>query len=217
MQKKSVFYFTILGLLSIPFTSDAGIRVGNSSRSNAQGYQQVNAMRSQSAEQNNSAAIAVSPSSVAPANRFMQAGTPNTPTNNSSDDAGAITQANQERQAYCSTIYPNGEFTWGRPNIGKNAGGEETCVAVIEMRAANAAPDGKDLTFARAYLAAGDVVKCNISDFPESSYLPVPNDFYVPADNEPTIDDVKAQMNKEQKQNALSRIKAYFNKQKQAF
>ena len=209
MQKKSVFYFLFLGLITLPYASDAGIRVGNSSRSNAQGYQQVNTSRAQNSAQSTSAAIAVSPTAYGPANMYSQntnTGTVQTLPTGTAAETGAITQNSQDRQAYCQSLYPYGEFTWGRPNIGSRAGGEETCVAVIEMRAANAAPDNSDLTFVRAYLAAGDRVRCNISDFPDTSYLPVPDDFFVPADKEPTIDDVKAQMNKEQKQNAGLKI-----------
>lgn len=209
MQKKSVFYFLFLGLITLPYASDAGIRVGNSSRSNAQGYQQVNTSRAQNSAQSTSAAIAVSPTTYGPANMYSQntnTGTVQTLPTGTAAETGAITQNSQDRQAYCQSLYPYGEFTWGRPNIGSRAGGEETCVAVIEMRAANAAPDNSDLTFVRAYLAAGDSVRCNISDFPDTSYLPVPDDFFVPADKEPTIDDVKAQMNKEQKQNAGLKI-----------
>ena len=45
-QKTSIFYGSLLAMLAcMPNAQSAGIRVGNLSRSNAQGYQQVNDMR----------------------------------------------------------------------------------------------------------------------------------------------------------------------------
>ena len=202
MQKKSMFYFVVLGLLTAPNIADAGIRVGNSSRSNAQGYQQVNTLRYQNSPEYQAAVAAAAvpaelPITVTDAQLAEQI---------KSGDTNAST--NMTNLQTCSMIYPNGEFAWTQPNIGTKASGPQTCVAVIEMRAANAGKDGSDLTFARAYLAAGDAIKCNIDSFPAHTQIltDVPEDFTVPADTEPTIEDVKSQMNKEQKQNAVFKI-----------
>ena len=80
------------------------------------------------------------------------------------------------------------------------------CTAVVEMRALMAGPNGENLILARANLAAGDSVKCNISAFPEGSWLPDAGNVVFPADSEPTKEDVIAVMNQEQKQNAAIKI-----------
>ena len=202
MQKKSMFYFVVLGLLTAPNIADAGIRVGNSSRSNAQGYQQVNTLRYQNSPEYQAAVAAA----AVPAELPIVVTDAQLAEQIKSGDTNAST--NMTNLQSCSMIYPNGEFAWTQPNIGAKASGPQTCVAVIEMRAANAGKDGSDLTFARAYLAAGDAIKCNIDSFPAHTQIltDVPEDFTVPADTEPTIEDVKSQMNKEQKQNAVFKI-----------
>lgn len=114
----------------------------------------------------------------------------------------------------CRRIYPNGEFAWDRPTAGIGAGGASTCVAVVELRTAPTGavtitnPNAKDVVLARAYVAAGSTVKCNISDFPESSYTMDAQNVLFPADAEPTVQDVKNVMNQEQKQNAALKIAA---------
>ena len=115
----------------------------------------------------------------------------------------------------CSRIYPDGEFAWDKPNAGVGAGGASTCVAVVELRALT--PNNVSITnpnapqyvvLARANVAAGSTVKCNISDFPEYSYTMDAQNVIFPADNAPTVDDVKAVLNQEQKQNAALKIAA---------
>ena len=108
----------------------------------------------------------------------------------------------------CSMIYPDGEFAWTAPTIGRGAGAASACTAVIEMRAFQAGPNGSDLVVARANLAAGESIRCNISDFPEHVLLPAAGEIEFPADAEPTIDDVVKVMNQEQKQDAGLKIAA---------
>lgn len=108
----------------------------------------------------------------------------------------------------CSRIYPNGEFAWDKPTAGIGAGGASTCVAVVELRGYQMGPGGADLVLARANVAAGSNVKCNISDFPEASYTIDAQNVTFPADAEPTTDDVIKVMNQEQKQNAALKIAA---------
>ena len=67
---------------------------------------------------------------------------------------------------------------------------------------------GTDAVLARANVATGDTVKCNISDFPEISYTADAGQVTFPADNAPTKDDVINVMNQEQKQNAGLKIAA---------
>ena len=115
----------------------------------------------------------------------------------------------------CSRIYPDGEFAWDKPTAGIGAGGASTCVAVVELR--TLAPNSVTITnpnapqyvtLARANVAAGSTIKCNISDFPEYSYTMDAQNVVFPADDAPTVEDVKKVMNQEQKQNAALKIAA---------
>lgn len=110
----------------------------------------------------------------------------------------------------CARIYPDGEFEWGVPTAGIGRGGAATCVAVVELRSTDPVPGSveKNVVLARATVAAGDSVKCNISDFPADSYTPAAGEITFPADNEPTRQDVVSVMNQEQKQNAGIKIAA---------
>ena len=108
----------------------------------------------------------------------------------------------------CSQIYPNGEFALARPTAGLGAGGAKTCVAVVELRGYQMGQNGADAVLARANVAAGTTINCNISDFPESSYTLDAQNVIFPADSEPTTEDVKKVMNQEQKQNAGLKIAA---------
>lgn len=110
----------------------------------------------------------------------------------------------------CSMIYPGGEFEWDRPTLGSRAGGAPTCVAVVEMRFVGKGITGNsmDLPVARGKLAAGDMLKCNISNFPQSSYLPDIANVVFPADKAPTRQDVINVMNQEQKSKAGLKIAA---------
>ena len=108
----------------------------------------------------------------------------------------------------CKKIYPNGEFAWNHPTAGVGAGGANTCVAVVELRGYQMGAGGSDVVLARANVAAGSSVKCNISDFPESSYTMDAQNVVFPSDNEPTVADVVNVLNQEQKQNAGLKIAA---------
>ncbi|MBQ8368091.1 MAG: hypothetical protein IJX43_03485 [Alphaproteobacteria bacterium] len=188
-----------LGLM--PYTADAAIRVGNLSRNNAQAYQQVNELRYNAANANAVAAAAAVPAEL-PIN---VANTELAEQIKSGDTNAKIGVSELER---CSMIYPNGEFAWARPTLGAGTGGASTCVAVVELRAVGAGINGSDAILARANLAAGDGAKCNIDDFPQATWLPAAGEIEFPADREPTIDDVKRVMNREQKQDAGLKIAA---------
>ena len=108
----------------------------------------------------------------------------------------------------CSRIYPNGEFDIAQPTAGIGAGGAKTCVAVVELRGYQMGNNGSDVVLARANVAAGSAVKCNISEFPEMFYTSDVGNVLFPADNEPTVQDVIKVMNQEQKQNAGLKIAA---------
>ena len=202
MRANSVLFYSLLATL-VPCMASAGIRVGNMSRNNAQGYQQVNDMRYNAAANTATVAAAVNP---------IPADTPipvsNAAMSNSIRTGDANAAENMAKLERCSMIYPDGEFAWSRPTVGNGAGGASTCTAVVEMRAIGAGLNGSDAILARANLAAGDVVECNISHFPEGAWLPAAGEIEFPADAQPTIDDVIEIMNAEQKQNAGFKIAA---------
>lgn len=186
MRTNSILYYSLLTAL-LPTVATAGIRVGNLSRNNAQDYQQLNETR-----------------------YGVQTGTmaASTTVSNMTQAANADTTNGPAGMEKCSMIYNDGEFVWTRPTLGQGTGGAPTCTAVVEMRAIGAGPNGSDAILARANLAAGDAVECNISQFAEATYLPAAGEIEFPADTEPTIDDVKRAMNAEQKQNAGLKIAA---------
>lgn len=198
-QNKAFLYYSLLAsLVCYPDITLAGIRVGNLSRNNAQGYQQVNAMR-----------FNTSPNSVVTQQvAGDSAGGVSTTDTNAAQSGRATDAVDAVRQEKCAMIYPDGMFEWTVPTIGRGAGGASTCTAVVEMRAFQAGPNGGDLVVARANLPAGESIRCNISDFPEHSLLPAAGEIEFPADAEPTIEDVVKVMNQEQKQDAGLKIAA---------
>lgn len=194
------FFYTLLAMLvTVPHVAQAAIRVGNAARSNAAGYQQVNKMRYQQ---------------VQPAPQTQQQLQPQVQTGQpmgaitANDTAAAQSGTMDEKMEKCSSIYPNGAFEWAKPTAGIGAGGAATCTAVVELRAIGAGQRGEDVTIARVNLAAGQSLKCNVDEFPEYSRLNAPDNLViqVPADHEPTTQDVINVMNKEQKQNAFVKI-----------
>ena len=189
------FLSVLVALGTVPCVSDAAIRVGNVSRSNAQGYQQVNEQRYQQTAPVEQAAPVELPINVTNqqlANQIM-----------AGDGNAAVTVDQLEM---CKMIYPNGTFEWARPTIGMGAGGAPTCTSVVELRVIGQGQNGGDLVVARANLAAGDSFDCNISNFPEATLLPDAGNVEFPADTQPTVEDVKKVMNEEQKQNAVIKI-----------
>ena len=197
-----VCYYSLIGaLLASPYAAyGAGIRVGNLSRSNAQGHQQVAEKRNQleqqarAAEEAANAPLAVRVEDESLAEKIRSA----------HPDA-TVTREDLDR---CAAIYPDGEFTWARPTAGATAGSAPQCAAVVEMQAYQAGPNGSNLVVARTILGAGQTIKCNISEFPESSWLDEAGQIEFPADNPPTEQDVIKAMNAEQKQNAGIKILA---------
>ena len=203
----------------IPNMSDAAIRITNVSRNKAQSYQQYNnapAMpnHAQAYQQLNNqyqAAIPMPVTGQAGAGAAMQpGGMMAAPADGMGRSVNAPANADGTviPMEQCSMIYPTGEFTWSVPMVGTGAGGAQTCTAVVEMRAIGAGENGEDAVVARATLAAGDAVRCNIFDFPEISWLPDAGNVEFPHNTEPTVDDVIKVMNQEQKQNAGLKIAA---------
>ena len=201
--KRNIIHYSLFALLigMMPTYSNAGLRVSNYSRgyqSNAYQNPVINTVQQQtvttpSTDTENNLPVRVADETVV---EQIKSG--------STDAPVAFNQLEQ-----CSMIYPNGEFEWAAPTLGAGIGGADTCVSVVELRGYQAAADGSDLVLARAKLAAGDTIKCNISSFPEATMIvQAVESFTFPADSAPTTDDVVKQLNQEQKQNAGLKIAA---------
>ena len=190
---------SVPAMLSVlPQMAAGAIRVGNLSRSYADAYNQVTAQNTVQTVGAPGVTATDPELPVRVANKTVAAAI-------SRGDANAPTTINGLEK--CAAIYPNGKFAWDTPTVGLKTGAPATCVAIVEMRTRDS-KTGTDVVLARANLAAGDTVTCNISQFPESGYLPNALETIFPADNEPTIDDVKRVMNDEQKKNAGLKIAA---------
>lgn len=204
-KTRSIINYSILSALTVVLSmpADAGVRVGNLTRSYAEGYQQVNAMR----EQYNQPVITATTESADTENNLpVRVANQELAEQVISGDTTAKVQMGQLEA--CSMIYPNGEFAWDKPTLGSGSGGASTCVAVVELRGYQMGQNGSDAVLARGNLAAGDSFKCNISSFPDASYTLEAGNVTFPHDDEPTREDVIAAMNQEQKQNAGLKIVA---------
>ncbi|MFQ6695961.1 MAG: hypothetical protein ACLRFF_02920 [Alphaproteobacteria bacterium] len=184
--------FSILLACASVMPVGAAVKTKNSSRAYAPAYQAVNALRAQQEyyAENQAAAVAQLPVMVTDeklANSIVNG------------EAGAPSLSELEA---CSMIYVNGNFKWGRPESGINH--DPQCIAVVELRDANS-----NALLASTTVAAGQSIKCNIDSFPSGSYnMSALSKIELPADNAPTMEDVVAVMNQEQKQNAGLKIAA---------
>lgn len=201
--KSWILSFGSCALVLVPNVGNAAVKIGNLTRANkAQAYQQINESRYRADLANQQAAVAaVSPQELPIAVHNQELAQQI----QSGDAQAAVSMAQLDK---CAKIYPNGEFAWAKPTAGRGAGGANTCVAVVEMRAAQAGPNGEDLVVARANVASGDSLNCNISAFPQITWLPDAGNVEFPADAEPTREEVVAVMNEEQKQHAGFKILA---------
>lgn len=192
MRKNFIMHYSLFAAIAGVIAADnacGAVRIGNATRNSY--YEQ------QLAEQQRAAQVA----SVNDIARMSG--------NASVTDASNSVDANDSaRMAACSAIYPNGEFTIAKPTAGIGTGGAKTCVAVVELRGYQMGKNGEDAVLARANVAAGSTVSCNISSFPSSSYTLDAGNVTFPADAEPTVEDVKKVLNQEQKQNAGLKIAA---------
>ena len=204
-MKYNYYLLSIIYALLSGGHAAAAVRVGNASRNYAAGYQQVNAQREQIAA---AAAAPVATTQSADAETNLPVRVANRELAQKLSRGETDSRVSIATLDSCAMIYPNGEFAWDSPTVGNGAGGASTCVAVVELRGYQMGLDGSDVVLARANLAAGDAVKCNISDFPEFSYTADAARVTFPADHEPTRADVVQVLNAEQKQNAGLRIAA---------
>ena len=208
---KSIFYYSLLATLVAGIGDASGaIRVGNKSRSYAAAYDQVNAIRNPAPVVMDNASddlglAGKTQDSEPTAQLPIRVANPTLASQIAHGDAASVTFGQLQN---CGAVYPNGEFAWDMPTAGtKNASGSQ-CVSVVEMRGYQMGENGSDLVLARINLAAGDSIKCNVSEWPESSYLPSAGQITFPNDAEPTVEDVIDVMNQEQKQHAGLKIAA---------
>ena len=195
INKISLFSLIVACFSTLP--AQARINVRNN-RTYAEAYNQVNAMRQQGQYANTIEATTASATASLPvavddkklAEEIL---------NNTSE---SVTMTDLDA---CAMIYPGGVFKWGIPESGIRRNPTKQCMAVVELRDANT----KEI-LATTTLASGDTMKCNVDEFPEIyySYNLKYGKVSVPADQAPTMDDVIAVMNEEQKQNAGLKIAA---------
>ena len=119
------------------------------------------------------------------------------------NEQGETVSIPSDQMDACNSIYPNGVFDWRQPTTGTLAQGPATCVALVELRSQSSS-GGVHPVLARAYLAAGDGMKCNIDEFPDVTSVGLKYEY--PADNPPTMEDVKKVMAQENKSNAGFKI-----------
>lgn len=213
--KTVISNFAVLAVIATVASHDAmgAIRAGNKSRTYADAYNQLNEISTPRVS--TSGNVVSANNTTTPTTTTSTADISNLPirvANAALADRIARGDASAgvtvDDLARCGMVYPGGEFAWDKPTAGIGRGGAATCVAVVEMRAVGAAADGSDLVLARANVASGSSVRCNISEFPEIDYSSAISDFVFPADNPPTMDDVVKVLNAEQKQNAGFKIAA---------
>ena len=196
--KISLFSAILASISVLPVEARVNVNSKNAGRSYADAYNQVNALRYQQEYLDATATNATTASATATlpvlvsdeklASEIL---------NNSSE----TTVAQLEN---CAMIYPNGVFRWEIPESGIRQNQLNQCVAVISLVDANT-----NEVLATTTLAAGDTMKCNIDSFPESGMNAVAlSKTMLPADAAPTMADVEAVMNEEQKQNAGIKIAA---------
>ena len=199
MTRNKVFFYSILGTI-VAGHAFGGIRVGNLSRNYAGTYKNTVAV-----EQYYNSMVTAEPDVVVETSLPIPVANKELAEN---IRRGADENTDVETLNNCAAIYPDGEFVWDRPTIGRGAGGSPTCVAVVEIRAIGATGNSEYRTVARGKLAAGDALHCNISDFPTATYLPDITNVVFPADNPPTREDVVKVMNEEQRNKAGLKIAA---------
>lgn len=210
---KSFLYYSLLSaLVLMPSDSYSAMKISNKSRSYADAYNQVNEVRASvaaptvtSAHSDDLGVVGKTENSDTGVDLPIRVANQTLASQIARGESSTVTVGQLER---CAAVYPNGEFTWDMPTAGTRAGTGSQCTAVVEMRGYQMGPGGADLVLARVNVASGDSVKCNISAWPEYSYLPAAGTIEFPNDAEPTVEDVIQVMNQEQKQHAGIKIAA---------
>jgi len=224
MKNKSfISYYSLIAAIVAASPATAGVRVGNLSRNYADSYGQVNNLRmgtvagasAADVQTNVAQTTGLSSGTVGVTTGVDRSGTViELPIPIANPDLAKrialgekVGSVNMSSLDYCSRIYPDGEFAWDTPTAGVGRGGAQTCVAVVELKMVSANGEGNNVVLARVKVAADDAIRCNIDDFPEYSHV-ANMEVTLPADHEPTMEEVVRQMNKEQKQNAGLKIAA---------
>ncbi len=186
----------VAGVMVTQYSAIAAVHVSNAARSRADAYNQVNQMiaasQSQQITDENSLPVRVADADLA--RKLIQG-----------DTSIHVTFTDLNN---CKETYPAAEFAWDKPNVGLSSNKSDQCVGVVRMYGYQMGPGGSDALLATANLPIDGSIKCNISEFPESGYTTYAGQVTFPADNEPTMDDVKRAMNRESKQNAGLKIAA---------
>lgn len=210
---KSILYYSLLSaLIAMPFDSYGAVKISNKSRSYADAYNTVNDVRASvaapvvaSAHTDDLGVAGKTEFSSPLVDLPIYVANSTLASQIARGDSTSVTYGQLEK---CAAVYPNGEFSWDNPTAGTRGGTGSQCTAIVEMRGYQMGPNGSDLVLARVNIAAGDAIKCNISAWPEHSYLPAAGTIEFPPDTEPTIQDVTKIMNQEQKQHAGLKIAA---------
>lgn len=210
---KSILYYSLLSaLITMPFDSYGAVKISNKSRSYADAYNTVNDVRASvaapvvaSAHTDDLGVAGKTEFSSPLVDLPIYVANSTLASQIARGDSTSVTYGQLEK---CAAVYPNGEFSWDNPTAGTRGGTGSQCTAIVEMRGYQMGPNGSDLVLARVNIAAGDAIKCNISAWPEHSYLPAAGTIEFPPDTEPTIQDVTKIMNQEQKQHAGLKIAA---------
>lgn len=189
----SLFSFILAIVAAVP--ADAAVKTKNSNRTNYAGaYNQVAAISQQQIYEQQQVVtgdnlpVAVDDSNLADA---------------IANNTSTTTVDDLEK---CSMTLIGGNFKWGVPESGRLRNGEPRCLVVVDLREA----DSQEI-LATTTLAVGDTMDCNIDSFPKSGWrtsVSREREIELPADNPPTMEDVIAVMNQEQKQNAGAKIVA---------
>ena len=189
----SLFSFILAIVAAMP--ADAAVKTKNSNRTNYAGaYNQVAAISQQQIYDQQQVVtgdnlpVAVDDSNLADA---------------IANNTSTTTVDDLEK---CSMTLIGGNFKWGVPESGRLRNGEPRCLVVVDLREA----DSQEI-LATTTLAVGDTMDCNIDSFPKSGWrtsVSRDREIELPADNPPTMEDVIAVMNQEQKQNAGAKIVA---------
>lgn len=195
MKICKISLISLIAVFSINMPADARVNVKSTGRGNVDAYNQMAAIRNQQAQQQVLATTASDTGDLPVA--VEDKNLAESILNNSSEN---VTMADLEA---CSMIYPSGVFKWAVPESGIRLNKTSQCVAVVELRDANT-----NAVLATTTLAAGDMMKCNIDEFPQNGWLPALEKVELPADAAPTLEQVEAVMNEEQKQNAGIKIAA---------
>jgi len=189
--KISLISLVLATVAALP--ADARVNVNNSSRSYANAYNQVNAIRYQQEYLAETAAAAVNNLPVVVSDEQLASEIANNTSETTMSDLDA-----------CAMIWPNGTFRWEIPESGIRNTQLNQCVAVVSLINGNT----KEV-LATTTVAAGDTMKCNIDYFPESGMNKIiVEKTELPNDAAPTMEDVEAVMNAEQRQNAGFKIVA---------